>query len=71
LAETPTRLKALDEPLQKALINWGYAVCDAAMRKYIDSAITNRATFHLGKDLKKTNFMIIFRENKDKQHLFY
>jgi NTE family protein len=32
LAETPTRLKRMDALLQERLINWGYAVCDAAMR---------------------------------------
>jgi NTE family protein len=35
LAETPTRLKRLDTVLQERLINWGYAVCDAAMRKHV------------------------------------
>lgn len=35
LAETPTRLKAMDEGLQERLINWGYAVCDAAMRRHM------------------------------------
>src|SRR5689334_1866866 len=37
LAETPTRLKALDAATQQRLINWGYAVCDVAMRKHVDS----------------------------------
>jgi NTE family protein len=36
LAETPTRLKRLDDVLQERLINWGYAVCDAALRKHVD-----------------------------------
>jgi len=35
LAATPTRLKALKDPLQERLINWGYAVCDAALRKHL------------------------------------
>jgi len=35
LASTPTRLKAMDENLQNRLMNWGYAVCDAAMRKHV------------------------------------
>ena len=35
LAQTPTRLKRMDARLQERLINWGYAVCDAAMRKYV------------------------------------
>lgn len=36
LANTPTRLKAMDAVLQERLINWGYAVCDAGIRKYVD-----------------------------------
>jgi NTE family protein len=39
LAETPTRLKRLDNNLQKQLINWGYAVCDAALRKHVDISL--------------------------------
>lgn len=31
-----TRLKRLDDRLQKQLINWGYAVCDAALRAHVD-----------------------------------
>ena len=34
LAATPTRLKRLDSERQERLINWGYAVCDAAVRRY-------------------------------------
>ena len=34
LAETPTRLKRLSAEHQERLINWGYAVCDAAVRKH-------------------------------------
>jgi NTE family protein len=34
LAETPTRLKRLEPALQERLINWGYAVCDAALRAH-------------------------------------
>ena len=36
LAATPTRLKALDDGLQEQLINWGYAVCDAALRAHFN-----------------------------------
>jgi NTE family protein len=32
LAAVPTRLKAMETRLQERLINWGYAVCDAALR---------------------------------------
>ena len=35
LAKTPTRLKRLDDTTQERLINWGYAVCDAALRKHV------------------------------------
>jgi NTE family protein len=34
LAGTPTRLKRMAPELQERLINWGYAVCDAALRKH-------------------------------------
>ena len=35
LANTPTRLATIDSDLQERLINWGYAVCDAAMRSHV------------------------------------
>ncbi len=34
LAKTPTRLTRLDATRQEQLINWGYAACDAALRKH-------------------------------------
>jgi NTE family protein len=39
LADTPTRLKRLEPDLQERLINWGFAVCDAALRKHVDVAL--------------------------------
>jgi NTE family protein len=39
LAEIPTRLKALPEIRQHQLMNWGYAVCDAALRKHTASLL--------------------------------
>lgn len=39
LAQIPTRLQRLDPKLQERLINWGYASCDAALRKYLDTAL--------------------------------
>jgi NTE family protein len=36
LAKTPTRLAALDPALQERLINWGYAITDAALRAHVD-----------------------------------
>jgi NTE family protein len=35
LALEPTRLKQIAPAIQERLINWGYAVCDAAMRKHV------------------------------------
>lgn len=35
LAATPTRLHAMDAPLQQRLVNWGYAICDAAIRRHV------------------------------------
>jgi len=35
LAAVPTRLARLDDVTQKRLINWGYAICDAAMRGHV------------------------------------
>jgi NTE family protein len=45
LANTKTRLKRLDEITQERLINWGYAVCDAAMRRWVDSTLPKPVTF--------------------------
>jgi NTE family protein len=48
LAETPTRLERLDDGLQNRLINWGYAVCDAALRRHVDAAIPKGAFPYAG-----------------------
>jgi NTE family protein len=45
LANTPTRLKRLDSLLQDRIINWGYAVCDAAMRKHVDQSLPRPSGF--------------------------
>jgi NTE family protein len=37
LAETPTRLARLPDRLQEDLIDWGYAIADAAMRRWVVS----------------------------------
>ena len=39
LAEVDTRLKALGPTTQERLINWGYAVCDVAMRRHVDGQL--------------------------------
>ncbi len=45
LAETPTRLKRLPPTDQERLINWGYAVCDAALRAHVDTKLAPPAGF--------------------------
>jgi NTE family protein len=40
LAMEPTRLAALPDDIQERLINWGYAVCDTALRRHVDTALT-------------------------------
>ncbi len=39
LARIPTRLDSMPDNLQERLINWGYAITDAAIRKHWDPAI--------------------------------
>jgi NTE family protein len=39
IASMPTRLKKLDDAGQERLINWGYAVCDAAMRAHVETGL--------------------------------
>jgi len=39
LAEIPTRLQKMPREQHDKLVNWGYAVCDAALRVHIDSAL--------------------------------
>ena len=44
LANVATRLQAMDDR-QERLINWGYAICDVAMRKHVDASIAVPAGF--------------------------
>src|SRR5579872_302921 len=39
LAGTPTRLAALGDVLKQRLVNWGYAACDAALRRHVDPTL--------------------------------
>jgi len=39
LATVPTRLARLDATTQELLINWGYAICDTAMRRWVDKTL--------------------------------
>jgi NTE family protein len=45
LANTATRLKQLDSALQEKIINWGYAVCDAALRKHLNPDLPTPSGF--------------------------
>ena len=45
LADISTRLAALDALTQERLINWGYAVCDAALRAHHDQPVADPAGF--------------------------
>lgn len=45
LARIPTRLAAMDSTTQEQLINWGYAICDAAMRKRVNPSLPPASAF--------------------------
>jgi NTE family protein len=45
LAAIPTRLKRIEEDDQERLINWGYAVCDAALKRHLDGDVQRPAAF--------------------------
>jgi NTE family protein len=45
LASVKTRLQRLDAVVQERVINWGYAVCDAAMRRWVDSTLPKPSGF--------------------------
>jgi NTE family protein len=42
LAEIPTRLEAVPGDVQNRLMNWGYAICDAALRAHVDAALQTK-----------------------------
>jgi NTE family protein len=42
LAEIPTRLERMPRDVQNRLMNWGYAVCDAALRAHIPDALRTK-----------------------------
>ena len=45
VAATPTRLGKMDAGVQERLINWGYAVCDAAMRSHVEPGLPPGGAF--------------------------
>jgi NTE family protein len=40
LAAVPTRLTKLPDVVQERLVNWGYAACDAALRRHVDTDLS-------------------------------
>jgi NTE family protein len=48
LAEIPTRLEAMPRNVQDRLMNWGYAICDAALRAHIDAALQVKLGVEIG-----------------------
>ena len=45
LATLSTRLARLEDVVQERLINWGYAACDAGLRKHVDPALAAPAGY--------------------------
>lgn len=45
LAMIPTRLAAMPDDLQERLINWGYAITDAALRRWLDPTLAPKPAF--------------------------
>ena len=45
LASVATRLKRLEQETQERLINWGYAVCDAAVRRHVEPGAARPGDF--------------------------
>ena len=45
LAALPTRLARVSEENQERLINWGYAVCDYAIRAHLDPNLPRAKAF--------------------------
>ncbi|MGY2932715.1 patatin-like phospholipase family protein [Bradyrhizobium sp. 155] len=48
LAEIQTRLEAMPRNVQDRLMNWGYAICDAALRAHIDEALQAKLGVKIG-----------------------
>lgn len=45
IAQTPTRLAAMNDDLQERIINWGYAISDVAVRRWVLPTAPAPATF--------------------------
>ena len=53
LEKIPVRLKQLTSAQQESLINWGYAICDVAMRKHVDASLPAPAAFPYSRGLAR------------------
>jgi NTE family protein len=51
LAEIPTRLRKMSADEQERLINWGYAICDAALRRHFGPDLQS----HFGTTIRNPN----------------
>jgi NTE family protein len=47
LAEIPTRLEKMPRAVQDRVMNWGYAICDAALRKHIDASLQTKLNIQI------------------------
>jgi NTE family protein len=47
LADIPTRLEKMPRAVQDRVMNWGYAICDAALRKHVDSSLQKKLKIHI------------------------
>ena len=47
LAAIPTRLEKMPRDVQNRLMNWGYAVCDAALRAHISPELQQKLGIHI------------------------
>jgi NTE family protein len=45
LAALPTRFAAMSDDLQERLVNWGYAICDIALRSWFDPSLPHPSEF--------------------------
>jgi NTE family protein len=48
LAATPTRLEEMPRKRQRQLANWGYAICDAALRKHFGTELQQKYGVTIG-----------------------
>jgi NTE family protein len=54
LAGVPTRLARMNDPLQERLINWGYMICDTALRAHVDTTLPAGALPYPSTGLEET-----------------